>query len=781
MMTRLVFAVAFLLGAAAIVMMGANFIGSNALALVVTAVIGGVYAIGAIELLQFHRATATLTQSLAALSEDAMARLTALGDWLIKLHPSLRHAVRQRIEGDRIALPLPVLTPYLVSLLVMLGLLGTFVGLVETLKGVVVALEGSSDLEAIREALTAPMGGLGLAFGTSVAGVAASAMLGLMSTLSRRDRMLATRELDDKITTVLRRFSNSHKQQETFEALQLQSQSLPAVADKLQVVADHVGQMADKLGEQLTANQHRFHDSVQVMYQELAASVDQSLQGSVEKSDRVLAESGRLIGEGIQPIVQEAMLAISAEVNQGVQNTHQQLSRTVQDQLQILSGDFTKTTGQVTRAWQDGLTAHGRANETLIQGMQGTFVAFSDQFAQASSDVLDSVKQTTSEWSERQEAAETAQRDRWVENLQQTQQQAASELERASTAIIGALGTVSETHQSSVKSLVGDVAAFSSELTAQLGQSHEQAISRQQQVIATLEETARSMTEDVRAGSTRVVSEIGQLLSTSEALIQTRIDTETTWLEGHDQRMAQLTAGLRNELAALRDAEMKRGQAAVERLAELESTVTVNLSTLGKALEEPMTRLIQTASETPRAAAEVIGQLRQEISNNIERDNQLLEERSRLMTELDAVSESLTRSSAGQAAAIERLVDSSAETLKQVGDQFARHVVSETAKASEVADDFAVSAAEISSLGEAFKIAVDLHNASNNQLIESLRHIESALERSTTRSDEQLGYYVAQAREVIDYSVQTQREMFDDLRQLRRDSGSDDHDRAEVK
>lgn len=781
MMTRLVFAVAFLLGAAAIVMMGANFIGSNALALVVTVVIGGVYAIGAIELLQFHRATATLTQSLAALSEDALARLNVLGDWLIKLHPSLRHAVRQRIEGDRIALPLPVLTPYLVSLLVMLGLLGTFVGLVETLKGVVVALEGSSDLEAIREALTAPMGGLGLAFGTSVAGVAASAMLGLMSTLSRRDRMLATRALDDKITTVLRRFSNSHKQQETFEALQLQSQSLPAVADKLQLVADHVGQMADKLGEQLTANQHRFHDSVQVMYQELAASVDQSLQGSVEKSDRVLAESGRLIGEGIQPVIQEAMVAISAEVSQGVQNTHQQLSRTVQDQLQILSGDFTKTTGQVTRAWQDGLAAHGRANETLVQGMQGTFMAFSDRFAQASSDVLDSVKQTTSEWSERQEAVETAQRDRWVETLQQTQQQAASELERASTAIIGALGTASETHQSSIKSLVGNVATFSSDLTAQLAQSHEQAISRQQQIIATLEETARSMTEDARTGSTRVVSEIGQLLSTSEALVQTRIDTETTWLEGHDQRMAQLTAGVRDELAALRDEEMNRGQAAVDRLAELESTVTANLITLGKALEEPMTRLIQTASETPRAAAEVIGQLRQEISNNIERDNQLLEERSRLMTELDAVSESLTRSAAGQAAAIERLVGSSAETLKKVADQFARHVVSETAKASEVADDFAVSTAEISSLGEAFKVAVDLHNASNNQLIESLRHIESALQRSTVRSDEQLGYYVAQAREVIDYSVQTQREMFDDLRQLRRDSGTEDHDRAGVK
>ena len=38
-----------------------------------------------------------------------------------------------------------------------------------------------------------------------------------------------------------------------------------------------------------------------------------------------------------------------------------------------------------------------------------------------------------------------------------------------------------------------------------------------------------------------------------------------------------------------------------------------------------MTRLIETASETPRAAAEVIGKLREEVSNNLERDNTLLE------------------------------------------------------------------------------------------------------------------------------------------------------------
>jgi hypothetical protein len=66
----------------------------------------------------------------------------------------------------------------------MLGMLGTFLGMVVTLKGAVFALEGTSDLAAIRAAFATPIKGLGLAFGTSVAGVASSAMLGLMAALS---------------------------------------------------------------------------------------------------------------------------------------------------------------------------------------------------------------------------------------------------------------------------------------------------------------------------------------------------------------------------------------------------------------------------------------------------------------------------------------------------------------------------------------------------------------------------------------------------------------------
>ncbi|MRT32903.1 DUF802 domain-containing protein, partial [Xylella fastidiosa subsp. multiplex] len=72
----------------------------------------------------------------------------SLGAWLDTLHPSLRNAARLRIEGERVGLPGPALAPYLVGLLVLLGMLGTFLGMVVTLRGTGTALESATDLAA---------------------------------------------------------------------------------------------------------------------------------------------------------------------------------------------------------------------------------------------------------------------------------------------------------------------------------------------------------------------------------------------------------------------------------------------------------------------------------------------------------------------------------------------------------------------------------------------------------------------------------------------------------
>ena len=234
MVERALYGAALLLGALAVAWAGWLFIIDDALAFTVTSVIGVVFVVGVVELINFERATSTLGRALNA-TQDKIDDFTA---WLDRLDPSLRNAVRMRVEGERVGLPAPVLTPYLVGLLVMLGLVGTFVGMADTLRGAVAALEGTTELQAIRHGLAAPINGLGMAFGTSVAGVATSAMLGLMSTLSRRRRMLTTRRLDACIPACFQDFSLAHSQREAFQALQRQTQSLPMVAGMLERVAD---------------------------------------------------------------------------------------------------------------------------------------------------------------------------------------------------------------------------------------------------------------------------------------------------------------------------------------------------------------------------------------------------------------------------------------------------------------------------------------------------------------------------------------------------------------
>ena len=114
-------------------------------------------------------------------------------------------------------------------------------------------------------------------------------------------------------------------------------------------------------------------------------------------------------------------------------------------------------------------------------------------------------------------------------------------------------------------------------------------------------------------------------------------------------------------------------------------------------------------------------------------------------------------------------MDASTSALQEVSARFAEQVDSQLSKVAATTADFAGSAAQMSSLGEAFHLAVELFNKSNSGLIESLATIEESMDKSSSRSDEQMSYYVAQAREIIDQSLLSQREVFEELRVLGRD------------
>lgn len=710
-MNKYLFTGVFLLGALGIIWVGVGFIDASFLAVAMTAIIGSVYVFGALELRQFQQATSTLTTALTAIPDA----LSDLGEWLSSVHPSLQNPVRLRIEGERVALPGPALTPYLVGLLVMLGMLGTFLGMVVTLKGAVFALEKITDLQAIRSALAVPVSGLGLAFGTSVAGVAASAMLGLMSALSRRERILAAQLLDTKIATVLRRFSLTHQRQETFKALQLQSKALPDVADKLQAMIAKIEGMSEQLSQRLLSNQDDFHNNVKIVYSDLANAVDKSLRDS-------LNQSAHAAGESIKPVIEAAMSAIEHDTKL----MHSRMADTVQLQLEGLSARFNEATTTVTETWTAALSNHEQANADIVTGVARSLNTFGETFEQRSQALVTSIS----------EAYAHLQNDH-VEHDTQRQQALTQSL--------------------------GDMANM---LTQEWQKTGAETLSQQQKICDALTKTTQEITEQAQLRASNTLGETTRLITTAEELMRSRISAEARWIEQHHERMDQLANLLRTELGALKDEEAVRGMAAVERLRELQTALTGHLTTLGTALEEPITRLIQTASEAPRAAAEVIAQLRREISSSVARDNDLLEERSRIMETLNALLNAINHASIEQRSVIESLVASSAATLNVAGTAFADNVAAEAAKLAEVAAHVTSSSVEVSSLSEAFGFAVQSFNDANEKLIVNLQRIESAMDKSMSRSDEQLAYYVAQAREIIDLSMMSQKEIFEELRQL---------------
>lgn len=162
----------------------------------------------------------------------------------------------------------------------------------------------------------------------------------------------------------------------------------------------------------------------------------------------------------------------------------------------------------------------------------------------------------------------------------------------------------------------------------------------------------------------------------------------------------------------------------------------------------------------------MIAELRQKLSDSMARDNTMLEERGRILETLQTLLDSVNHASTEQRSAIDALVAASADLLDRVGTRFTEKVDAETGKMADVAAQITGSAVEVASLGEAFGFAVQLFSQSNDKLVAHLQRIEGALGKSIARSDEQLDYYVAQAREVIDLSIMSQKQIVEDLQQL---------------
>ncbi|MDB5798171.1 MAG: hypothetical protein JWP36_2073, partial [Paucimonas sp.] len=572
-MNKNLFAAAFVSGLLGLAWVGYGFIDSSLLALAMTAIIAAFYVLGAFELRQYRQATASLAAALVAIPQP----LAALDTWLARLHPSLHNPVRLRIEGERSGLPGPALTPYLVGLLVMLGMLGTFLGMVMTLKGTVFALEKTTDMQAMRAALAAPVKGLGLAFGTSVAGVVASAMLGLMSALSRRERIQAGQLLDTAIATVLRPFSLAYQRQESFRAQQAQAQAWPQLVDNMQAMMTKMESLGQQLNQRLLGNQAEFHEQARLTYTELARSVDHSLRASLQSS-------AQAAGESIKPVVETAINGIAREATLA----HQRMAATAQGQLDSLGTRLAASANAAADSWKAAQANQQQVNAELLAQVGATLQAYHASFEQRSGQLVQTLGESHARLQSDQAERERNQQQAWTESLRDTAHALAEQWRHGGEQAL----------------------AQQQALVEQWRHSGEQMLAQQQALAQGMLGSVQAISAEARNSQDQTLQQTQGLLAQAEDLMRSRIASETQWMDQQRERSAQLATLLRTELGALRDAEAARGEAAVERLGQLQAALASHLTTLGTALEEPIARLIEAASEAPRSAAEVIAQLR---------------------------------------------------------------------------------------------------------------------------------------------------------------------------
>ncbi|HWV54594.1 flagellar motor protein MotA [Pseudorhodoplanes sp.] len=102
------------------------------------------------------------------------------------------------------------LSRYLTGLLIFLGLLGTFWGLIETVGSVGKVVETlkpggdpASVFETLREGLAAPLGGMGIAFSSSLFGLAGSLILGFLDLQTSQAQNRFYTDLEDWLSTTV--------------------------------------------------------------------------------------------------------------------------------------------------------------------------------------------------------------------------------------------------------------------------------------------------------------------------------------------------------------------------------------------------------------------------------------------------------------------------------------------------------------------------------------------------------------------------------------------------
>lgn len=164
---------------------------------------------------------------------------------------------------------------YLIGLLIFLGLLGTFWGLLKTIGSVGMVIDGlsveGSDLSVVfgelKEGLRAPLSGMGTAFSSSLLGLASSLILGFLELQASQAQSRFYNELEDWLSGITRLGSGA-----------LGAEGEPSVPAYLQALMEQTAENLDSLRHTVTReeeNRRQATASLNTLVERLSTLTDQ--------------------------------------------------------------------------------------------------------------------------------------------------------------------------------------------------------------------------------------------------------------------------------------------------------------------------------------------------------------------------------------------------------------------------------------------------------------------------------------------------------------------------
>jgi hypothetical protein len=300
------------LGLAAILRAATFYAGVDSLALALVLLMAFVLVAATLELAVRTGRFEALDRELRALPAPASAEAVSA------CSPALRVLLRGRIEHIATPTSAPSFAPYVVGLLVMLGLLGTFLGLFETLRGAREALASSTDVDALRSGLARPMLGLTRSFGTSAAGVSSSAALGLALVFARRSEARFVRSLQVYAAGPLARLTVPQRTLAALEALVAQGESLPRAATSLEDATSRLARL-----------ETTWRDAHASAASETARAIAEATRAVGASLDAAVVRVGPATREVLEPLVRESIAGTTGVVAELVATT----ARAIEDHV----------------------------------------------------------------------------------------------------------------------------------------------------------------------------------------------------------------------------------------------------------------------------------------------------------------------------------------------------------------------------------------------------------------------------------------------------------------